>query len=811
MSARGWYGRPVAATCAVLAAVAGAVYLLFGAEFGPREALARSAFAVTIRHYGVDAREMERSVALPLEDALSAAPGAIETSSSSEYGKARVIVRFAFGANKESAYEAVRDAAERVYGLLPSSVQKPEIGTTSEGRGPVWAAAVYSELLTTADTGRILERSVKPALEKLTGAGEVELAGTGLPEVLVEVDEAAAATMGVDAGTVARFLAMNDVLAPAGTVRSEGRMLVLVADGRFAEVAALQDALVASASGRPVPLGAFCSIVEGTRKPETLSRVNGKPAMTIAVNPGGGANLPALSRALARETESLATTHGIRFEVLSDVGAEVARSFGSTLSATFQGALAVAFASAALVGADGSRRRKKARLVAVAAVPVILAISAAVLTSLDFGLDRHVLAGLAVGLGASVDSVILAAERLGKADAMARGRNAMRELAPSLASGTATTLIVLVPLAGLDFLSEGVARVAAAIGSISIVSYLYTVLFLPPLMLNCRESVDAEARASIRRPRRFARRLHRLLALNALLCAKKPALPLAVAASLSIAGLVAVFVMPLDPRELEEDNAVYAQLEFEPGSAVDIVDMYLANYSSALSDLEGVTSIQSTARRGSGSVFVSFNPSKTDRDRVSAAVRKVPVPGGFAWIPGSSSGERSWELVVSGADDAECQRLATLAAQAVSSLTWISETVLNFKDGPLDLILSPNRNRVASLGLGFSNAAAVLRRSVHGPVAYKRIGLDGETDVRVTVSRAGPPEASDTVSTLVLSARGTVRVDSFMDAGRMRDAARINRRDRQRVASITMRSSPIDPARLIPARLGAPCSKRSRT
>jgi len=799
----GWYGCPVAAACVVLAAVAGAAALLLGAEYGPRETQARSAFAVTLRHYGVDAREIERSLAIPLEDALASAPGACGVSSSSEYGKARVVVHFSTGTDSGSACESVRDAAERIYQTLPSSVQRPELGSTSEGRGPVWVAAVYSGSHSITELGSLLERTVKPALEKIAGAGEVELAGSGLPEVMVEVDQSAAALLGVDAGEVARFLAMNDALMPAGILRSDGRQIVVVADGRYSGASTLRNALIPSSSGQPVTLGSFCSIIEGHRKPETLSRVNGQPAMTVAVNPGGGANLPALSRAIAYEVESLATAHGIRFEVLSDVGAEVARSFGSTISATFQGALAVAVATALLVGSGSLRSGNRVRFVAMAAVPVVLVVSAALLSALGFGLDRHVLAGLAVGLGVSVDAAILAAERLGNAASVRGGVRAMRELAPSLASGSATTLVVLVPLAGLDFLSEGVARVAAAIAAVCIVSFLYTVLIMPPLMLGGSPGNNDACVQGVSRRKRGRRRLHRLLALNALLCGRKPRIPLVAAVILSIAGFVSVLSMPLETRVVEEENIVYAQLEFEPGSAASSVDLRLADYAEAILARAGLKSIQSTARRGSGSVAVSFDATKTDRDQIAAALRGVPLSSGFVWIPGSSKGERSWELVVSGDDDASCRNLCSLAAQAVSALPFIVETVLNYKDGPPDLILHPDRNRAASLALGFSSLATALRTSIHGPVAYKRLGDDGETDVRVTVQRSGFPESSDALSTLVLSSQGGVQVASFTQAERRADASRINRRDRQRVASLTMRSGPIDPRAVRAAVLAA--------
>lgn len=804
-----WYERPVAAACAALLSLAVSSFVLRGADIGPRERSVDAAFSVTIRHYGVDAREMERSVAIPLEDALASARGAVETSSFSEYGRARVQVRFAPGIDDGEASEAVRDAAERVHRGLPSSAQRPEIGCSSDGRGPVWVAAVRPAIGGNMVPGGLLERAIKPALEKMPGAGDVEIAGSGITEVVVELDEAEAAAIGVDASDVAAELAGNDLLAAAGSLRIGGRVTTVVMDGRYASVKALEAALLQTRTNPPVAVGTVAAIRERERPSESLARVDGEPAATIAVYPGGGANLPALSAAIDQETQRLSTEYGLAFQVLSDSGAEVARSFLSTLSAAAQGAFAVAVASALLVGrgagnrrhsAAGIARRRISRLVAVAAVPFALVIAAALLAALGFGLDRHALAGLAVGLGASVDAALLAAERLGKASGLEDGRRAMKSLVPSLASGTATTVIVLVPIAGLDALSEGVSRVAAAISAVCVVSFLGTVALMPPLVLGwtrARKGSSREPGGSAIRPARSgtrARRLaRRLLALNARMCATRPAIPLAVSAIVSLAGAAAVLSMPLDPGVAPDEDAVFVHVEFEPGASAESVDLRLAAYARELARADGVEHVQSTARRGSGVVLASFDRKETDTRSVSSAARGIGVPGGFAWIQRGSSDERSFELVVAGDDDSECRDIASMVAHRVSFLPFVRETVLNYKDGPPDLVMTLDRERAAEAGVSFTRAAGALRRSIHGPVAYKRLGSGGEMDVRVTLSRDGFASTEDAASTLVGSDSGRVRIDSIMRPSRERDAGRINRRDRRRIASITMRSRPIDP------------------
>ncbi|MBU1079615.1 MAG: efflux RND transporter permease subunit, partial [Spirochaetes bacterium] len=243
-------------------------------------------------------------------------------------------------------------------------------------------------------------------------------------------------------------------------------------------------------------------------------------------------------------------------------------------------------------------------------------------------------------------------------------------------------------------------------------------------------------------------------------------------------------------------GGVYVHVEFEPGTAMEIVDERLAGYALSLAEVPGVGSVQSTARRGSGSVLLSLDKSSADRSlaaKAARAARETPVQGGFAWVPRPSRDERAWSLVVAGDDDRECRDIAAEAARAVAALPFVAQTVLDFKDGPGDVTIRPDRERSAAMGIPFSSAAAALRRAVFGPVAYKRVDGAGETDVRVAASRDGKPRPRDIGATLAQTGNGAARVDSFSRIGLEKDVSRIRRLDRRRVASISARCAPLDP------------------
>ncbi|MBN2875444.1 MAG: efflux RND transporter permease subunit, partial [Spirochaetales bacterium] len=566
----------------------------------------------------------------------------------------------------------------------------------------------------------------------------------------------------------------------------------------------LATAPIPTARGAAVPLGALARVQTRERVTDAKARVDALPAITIAISPGGGANLISLSKALGVETQALSEEFNVSFRVLSDTGADVARSYAATGIAMLQGICAVALMTALLVsparGGRGAPRRyaARAKLVAIASVPFMLTVAAAMLVALGFGLDRFALAGLAVGLGGTVDSAILAAERLGSSADAADGMEAMRSLTPALASGAATTLVVLVPLAALDFVSGGIATIAAAIASVCVVSFVLTLVVLPAFVLGT-DVTDAlyHGRSIIGRGlgwrvRQASRLAHRTLARGAMLCERKPLPVIMVAALLSVAGVLVIVCMPYDASRTEDNSITAARVEFEPGTSLSRVDASLAEYALAIGKEPGIKGTRTTAQRGSGTVYVSFDANMLREDDVPEMLRRLAVPGSFVWIPRATPGEQLWELVVSGDDDEICRAIAGEAARLASAVPGVKETLLNFKEGPENVVYHLDRARAAVLGTDMARASQSLRGALHGYVAYKRLSIDGETDVRVRALNPGEPTLDDAGTVLTGIEAGYTSISSLMTLERVRDVTRIHRQDRKRVAAITLRTDILD-------------------
>lgn len=808
--------RTLALLCfAVLLALS--LLLMEGGPTGrdPRDA----SYAITLRHYGIDGEEMERTVAIPLEDALSAIPGLKRLVSTSEQGKVRVLAQFS-GSNK-GIYEAVRDAAQAVYEGLPPSAQRPEITSSRDSRIPIWSAAVLSKeglspstnTETALSLGTMLERRVKPALERLENAGEVELAGTGLPELLIKLDEAACAARGIEPWMLARDLAEGDLLVPAGTFRSGNRDSMITLDGKSRSVQDLRNRLVHLPSGGVVPLSQLGTIQERDRYPEILARLDGKNAAVISVMGSsraqqGSIAMGQLSRDIKRTIQELSDLP-LEFRVLSDRGEEEEKALKAVFSAALQGTGAVALAVLLFIGADP--------LMGLLSVPLIMLFSAALLRLFGFPLDRLSLAGLACGVGAAVDGTILVFERMGSAGTVLAKKKALVSLAPSLFASTLTTIAALLPLALLGSDSALISAIAWGIGVSSALSLLVSLVFLPPLIvfslpIPWLQTLKDRARGILghfvqsrsamwRRfsgqgwsaVRRYSSVPRRTLSRLMLLSYRKPRLTVLIYIILSIAGLTAMVAAGADTAPLPSEDSVYAQIEFEGGLLAEKVNEELAAYVASLRSKDGIKAVQTSARTGSASLLVSFDPRRKTVEAVRDLVRSIPVFGGFVFIPEASSRDRIWTITVAGDDEGVCKDIARRLASRCQGDAEVREAVLNFKEGSLRSRLVPDREKMTALGLSTASVADTLKRSVYGPVIYKRVAERGEMDVRLQYGRE---DRIDRNSLFAIPLRASLTVSQILTATDDREPASIRRENRRRVASLSIRTRPMDPRRV---------------
>jgi multidrug efflux pump subunit AcrB len=131
-----------------------------------------------------------------------------------------------------------------------------------------------------------------------------------------------------------------------------------------------------------------------------------------------------------------------------------------------------------------------------------------------------------------------------------------------------------------------------------------------------------------------------------------------------------------------------------------------------------------------------------------------------------------------------------------SARPLVLETVLNFKEGGKQLTFIPDREKLAQEHISFSVPGDLVRRSVEGPVAYKRTDSSGETDVRVRGLPDPKPFKEELDTLYVLSGNRPIPLASLVLSGTEQAAASIRREDRRRTAGFSVRTKDMDPRKV---------------
>jgi multidrug efflux pump subunit AcrB len=775
------YRKPVASTTGLCIVLIVSGVIVAGARFGPSGAENGAAFSVIVEHFGVDAQEIERTITKPLEDTLGTLPGLKGIRSLSDYGSSRVTVFMRPGTSSRETYLQLRDAVDRVYGELPGSVQRPRILSSGEEGRPVFIASVRSSSMELADLASLLEKELKPSLEKIEGASEVEIGGGSPREIHVVLDGARASRAGMDAAAVARAIQANEMLAPLGSVFDEGKEIPVVLSGRLGNLDGLRG-LCLPAAGSNVTLGSMTNVGFGMRERGEISRVNGVENAVLALKSSGGANLIELSRAVREEIKRW-EKQGLSFDVVLDAGAELERSLRSILEAILFAMLVSAITLPLFIT---SPRRV---LVLSASIPVIGVASAAAVSVAGLNLDSYTLSGLAIGMGTMVDTGIIIAGRASPR----LGRDAyfteVERIIPALMSSTVTALIVLMPLLALDFGAGAIREVSLSLAVLMGMSFILSCLFVPayaasaqPVPVRTYQKPTDVANSLRMAGMALARKV-----ISA--CGMRRVWPLAGGIAVSAMGVWAVATIGIDLEPQSQTDSIPVHVECESGASIDSVDASVTSFTSRLRRLRGVTVIQSTARRGSAELEVGFDPALTTRESLSETIRVAgrSIPGGFAYLPeGAGKTERPLEIAITGDDDAALRGYASRAAALLSHERKVKEVVLNFKEPAPSYIFAVDPERTATVGASAEAVAGALRWHLYGPVAMKWIGGEGEVDLRVMGDRARQQTLADLQMIPVPSGQaGTVPLQSTGSFFIAKEGGKLYRLNRQRAVYLT--------------------------
>jgi multidrug efflux pump subunit AcrB len=337
----------------------------------------------------------------------------------------------------------------------------------------------------TADgfTHRELRDYVEQARDKLLhvpDVSKIEILGAQDERIFAEFSMRELAALGVDRGALIAALQAQNVVQPAGSVETGEEALSLRVSGAFETE---QDVLATNfaINGRLLRLGDIATVRRGyADPPQPMFRVNGEPAIGLAVSMREGGDILALGRnidaAIAKATADLPL--GVTPQLVADQAVTVRSAISEFMESLWQ---AVAIILAVSFIALGVRPG----LVVALAIPLTLAIVFAAMELAHIDMQRISLGALIIALALLVDDAMTTIDatmnRLAAGDSKIEAAAfAFRNYAVAMLAGTLVTIAGFIPVGfAASSAGEYTFSLFAVVAMALIASWFVAVLFTP--------------------------------------------------------------------------------------------------------------------------------------------------------------------------------------------------------------------------------------------------------------------------------------------------------------------------------------------
>jgi multidrug efflux pump len=271
---------------------------------------------VSLHYDGISPEDSERLLLRPMETALKSISGIKKMTSTAYQGGGNVLIEFQAGADLGKALDDVRNKVAQARPELPDGADEPSVNEVNLSEFPILVITLSGDV-----PERVLAasaRELRDRIEELPPVLEANLQGVRDDLVEVVIDPGKLASYGLRPDIlIAGFAAGNQLVAAGALEGAMGRYAIKV-PSLLETVTDVANLPVVSTGTATVRVRDIASILPTLKEPETITRLNGQPAVAIEVSKRSGANLI--------ETVDMAKAVTEEFKKLLPPGTEVSFS-----------------------------------------------------------------------------------------------------------------------------------------------------------------------------------------------------------------------------------------------------------------------------------------------------------------------------------------------------------------------------------------------------------------------------------------------------------------------------------------------------
>ena len=267
--------------------------------------------SVSASYAGANAETVQRSVLVPLEEAINGVEDMMYmVSSATNNGSASIQIYFRQGTDGDMAMVNVQNRIASAQSLLPAEVTKSGVTVKKRQTSRIKAIAVYSPdgSFDRKFIINYLKINIEPRLSRIAGVGEVDVRG-GDYSLRIWLDPGKMSKYGLVPSDISKVLAEQNLEAPTGTLGAESEntfRYVLKYRGRYENVIDYENMVIrAESNGTVLRLKDVANIELGERTYDYVGLVNGHPGTTLMISQTSGSNANEIIKAVDKDIEKI--------------------------------------------------------------------------------------------------------------------------------------------------------------------------------------------------------------------------------------------------------------------------------------------------------------------------------------------------------------------------------------------------------------------------------------------------------------------------------------------------------------------------
>lgn len=673
-------------------------------------------FSIQFEYFGMDAKQIENLITIPLEKKLFELDYIKQIKSSSEYNQMRTTVWFHHNANKDSSYLEIRKIVEDLYSILPQDVQKPKIYYSDIEDKAAICISIYG-------SKTYIEKNIKPKFESIDDVAIVEILGGNNNQLNIQFDNFKLSNLKLQPYSIQNSINNLNQENIFSIQKNNQYKNYFFFKNKSSSISDFSCSTIFN-NKENIPTNQIADFFYSPQDKTEIILLNNNETIFLNIKTQSNSNLIKISDECKkilneRELKELSPV------IMYDEGQVQKEKLLSVLATLFQTILINSLIIFIFYQSFSFC------LLTTFIIFTTLFWTLGTLSILKIPITTNSLVGISISIGLISDVPLILIETFKLSATKINFAHNLSKNYRSIITSSITTILVLIPLFYINNIIPGIFAITITILFMLIYS-VFLSLFCLPSFLNFKHQKENI----------LTKKLYyfKTVTIKKLLNLVEHSLNSKVNVLFKIIFFTTCFLSILliifsNKQLTQKDNQkiTYINIEFNPEKNIEAIKKQISNFISEVKKIEGIKFIKTQINRGNADMEIIY--STENKTQIIEKVSNLTnlVPEAFIYIPQSQKTKDTFSLqvAITGPNEEKCRAYVKQIAATITSEKLFKQIVLNFKDNEQIYFFEPNNILLAKNNLSAKDISHQLRINNFGSVIGKFFLNSKETDIRI--------------------------------------------------------------------------------